>query len=98
MYTHTHTHTQSQEVHLVSSAGETDDKGHINSSPRSNLNAPPQPRKVRYDNVRAWHEAWGGREKELPLWTKMARERVVMQVAMCITAHCAVMCDMQCVQ
>jgi hypothetical protein len=34
---------------------------------------------VKYDNVRAWHKAWGGSFDELPMWTKMARERVVMQ-------------------
>ena len=33
---------------------------------------------VGHDNVRAWHKAWGGRFDDLPMWTKMARERVVM--------------------
>ena len=39
-------------------------------------------------NVRAWRHAWGGALEDLPLWTKMARERVVMQALVPAAMSC----------
>jgi hypothetical protein len=56
-----------QDIHLVARADEQ--AARSQTAPATKL----------HDNLEAWHKAWGGKFDELPLWTRMARERVVME-------------------
>ena len=58
--------SHSPEIHLIARADA--------SGPAAGTHA----KEIRYDNVKAWHRVWGGPFDELPMWSKMARERVVM--------------------